>query len=106
MKISEPIVKRMADFPVMAVPMLVGTGFCLLLRELPQARGLTWQRTEVLTAAITLLLALSWNVTAALGTGLLAWVVGQLLSGQQARVTWSQRLAALVYLAYLFFAPL
>jgi hypothetical protein len=33
-------------------------------------------------------------------------VVGQLLSGQQARVTWSQRLAALVYLAYLFFAPL
>ena len=102
----EPIVKRMADFPVMAVPMLVGTGSCLLLRELPQARGLTWQRTEVLTAAITLLLALSWNVTAALGTGLLVWVVGQLLSGQQARVTWSQRLAALVYLAYLFFAPL
>lgn len=104
--ICAPVVRSMADFPVMATPMLVGCGLWLLIRQLQRAQRVFWDRVNSLATAAVLGLALSWNVTAALGAGLLAWVLLNHVSGQGTRVNVWQRILALVWLAYFFFADL
>ena len=101
-----PVVRSMAEFPVAAAPMLVGAGLYLLGRQVRRAQALRWSRVEALTAVTVLALTLSWNVTAALGAGLLVWVLTSSVSGQAAEVSWPQRLLALVWLAYFFGAYL
>ena len=74
----EPLLAAMADFPVMVVPVLVGTGLLLLQQTVQslQQRPLAWD-FSALGAAVCLLLLmpLANNITAGLGAAFISWCV-------------------------------
>ncbi len=110
-----PAVRSMAEFPVMSVPVLTGLGFLLLVRQFHFARSYSWDMRSGITAACIVVLALSWNLTAALGCGILAWVflgaaagIGKPAAERSADdgLSWAIRVLALVYLVYFIFADI
>ena len=100
----EPVVKELATFPALAVPVLVLAGVQLLKDGLA---GLPWRdlravpAEEFLPAACVLvLLPLSWNITAGLGAGVAAWSLLMAAAGRGAEVPHLTRLLALFFIAY------
>ena len=100
----EPVVKELATFPALAVPVLVLAGVQLLKDGLV---GLPWRdlravpAEEFLPAACVLvLLPLSWNITAGLGAGVAAWSLLMAAAGRGAEVPHLTRLLALFFIAY------
>lgn len=100
----EPLAAAMAEFPVMAVPLLVLAGLHLLReawQDLPWQRGQEIPVEEFLPAAcVIVLLPLSWNAAAAIGAGLLSWVLMLSLAGRRREVTGGARALALCFLVY------
>ena len=82
---GEPIIAAIADFPAMLVPVLVGSGFCLLLSVLqhcPWSENAVKRRAEALTVSIlVLLLPLSGNFATALGASLIGYGLFMSMAG-------------------------
>ena len=82
----EPLAASWADFPAMAVPVLVGSGFWLLLRlsrEVPLAADEDTRRAELLTIVImVLLLPLAHNFATALGAGCTGYILFMVFAGK------------------------
>ena len=92
---AEPLVAAMADFPAMMVPVLVGSGFWLLLavwQYCPLAVNTVERRAEVLAVSLlTLLLPLSGNFATALGASFIGYALFMGMAGrfkQVAGIVW------------------
>ena len=87
----EPIIAVMADFPAMAVPVLVGSGFLLLLAALPDcplSENVLERRAEVLAISVlVLLLPLTGNFATALGISLIGYTLFMSMAGKFRQVT-------------------
>ena len=102
----EPVLACMADFPVMTVPVLTVSGLLLLqqsLQELNHGVG-TMDLVDLVPAACLLIvMPLSWNIAAGLGTGILSWCLMHVCAGQFRRIrlgTWLLAAAFLLYFLY------
>lgn len=88
---SEPIIAAIADFPAMVVPVLVGSGFILLLTAVqacPFSANALERRAEVLSISVlVLLLPLTGNFATALGTSLLGYTLFMSMAGRFRQVT-------------------
>jgi len=91
----EPIIAAMAAFPAMAVPVLVGSGFLLLLAALPGcslSENPLERRAEVLAISVlVLLLPLTGNFATALGSSLIGYALFMSMAGnfrQVAGMVW------------------
>lgn len=106
----EPVVKELATFPALAVPVLVLAGVQLLqegLASLPWRDLRAAAAEEFLPAACVLVLVpLSWNITAGLGAGVTAWTLLMTAAGRRAEVPHLTRLLALCFMAYLLLGDL
>jgi AGZA family xanthine/uracil permease-like MFS transporter len=92
---AEPLIAAIADFPAMVVPVLVGSGFLLLLAALqdcPLSENALERRAEVLAiSALVLLLPLTGNFATALGTALIGYTLFMGMAGrvrQVAGIVW------------------
>ncbi len=92
---GEPIIAAVADFPALVVPVLVGSGFCLLLAALqdcPLSENALERRAEVLAISVlVLLLPLTGNFATALGASLIGYTLFMGMSGrvrQVAGIVW------------------
>lgn len=87
----EPILAAIADFPAMVVPVLVGSGFLLLLEALkscPLAEAEAEKRAEVLAvSAMVLLLSLTGNFATALGSAVMGYALFMAMAGKAWQVT-------------------
>ncbi|SFT65086.1 putative MFS transporter, AGZA family, xanthine/uracil permease [Selenomonas sp. GACV-9] len=102
----EPLLAAMAEFPVMVVPVLVGTGLLLLLQTIEdlQQTPFAWD-LPVLCAAACLLLVmpLANNITAGLGAALISWCVLRAAGHswrEVPRSTWALSILFAVYFVY------
>ena len=91
----EPIIAAMAAFPAMAVPVLVGSGFLLLLaavQDCPLSENALERRAEVLAISVlVLLLPLTGNFATALGSSLIGYALFMSMAGkfrQVAGIVW------------------
>ena len=105
----EPVLACMADFPVMTVPVLTVSGLLLLQRSL---QGL-YQGTAkmelvdiVPAACLIIVMPLSWNIAAGLGTGILSWCLMSVCAGQVRRIPWGTWLLAAVFLLYFLYGSI
>jgi len=92
---GEPIIAAIADFPAMVVPVLVGSGFCLLLAAVqgcPFSADVLVRRAEVLAISVlVLLLPLTGNFATALGHSLIGYTLFMVMAGrgrQVAGIVW------------------
>lgn len=106
----EPVAAAMAKFPAMAVPVLVLAGLHLLRESwlnMPWTPGRAIPLEEFLPAAcVIVLLPLSWNAAAAIGAGLLSWVLMLSLAGRRGEIAPPARGLALCFLAYFLFGDI
>ena len=100
----EPVVKELATFPALTVPVLVLAGVQLLKEGLA---GLPWGDLRAVptedflpAACVLVLLPLSWNIAAGLGAGVVLWSLLLAAAGRGAEVPWLTRLLALFFIAY------
>lgn len=105
----EPVVRSMADFPVMAVPVLVGTGLLLLQETARNLRkeSFTGSLPE-LGAAVSLLLImpLSGSITAGLGTAIAGWCFLTAAGGEWRRISLGSWILAACFVMYFVFAAI
>ncbi len=101
---AEPFIKALGEFPALMVPVLVGSGILCLRQSLDGSwRDAAWP--DLFSAVCVLLLpALSWNLTAGIGAGVISWVILQPFAGGKVKVTRAQQFLAAVFLAYFLFA--
>ncbi|MBQ5502367.1 MAG: hypothetical protein IIT82_06625, partial [Selenomonas sp.] len=82
----EPLAAAWADFPAMTVPVLVGSGFLLILRlsrEIPLAADENTRRAELMSITVmTLLLPLAHNFATALGAGIWGYIIFMVFAGR------------------------
>ena len=82
----EPLAAAWADFPAMTVPVLVGSGFLLILRlsrEIPLSAGEDTRRAELMSITVmTLLLPLAHNFATALGAGIWGYIIFMVFAGR------------------------
>lgn len=86
----EPLIAAIADFPALVVPVLVGSGFFLLLEALahcPLAGEARERRAELLAvSALVLLLSLTGNFATALGASVLGYALFMTMAGKARQV--------------------
>jgi AGZA family xanthine/uracil permease-like MFS transporter len=101
---SEPIIASAAEFPAMAVPVLAGSGFCLLLKTLnhcPLSEQKEVQRAEVLAfSVLVLLLLLTGDFAMALGSSLIGYALFMSVSGRFRQVAGSVWLISGIFALY------
>ena len=101
---SEPIIASAAEFPAMAVPVLAGSGFYLLLNTLkhcPLSEQKEEQRAEVLAVSVlVLLLFLSGDFATALGTSIIGYALFMSVSGRFRQVAGSVWLISGIFALY------
>lgn len=92
---GEPIIAAIADFPAMVVPVLVGSGFILLMAALqgcPFSANVLERRAEMLSISVlVLLLPLTGNFATALGSSLIGYALFMSMAGrfrQVAGIIW------------------
>lgn len=102
----EPIVHAMADFPVMVVPVMVGTGLLLLQETVKNLceEDFSWKLPEVSAAtSLLLIMPLSGSVTAGLGAATVGWCFLTALDGRWKGVsggTWILTVCFVIYFAF------
>lgn len=106
----EPVLAAMADFPVMTVPVLVGGGIILIaqtLRVLSKEKQ-QWGQIESLLPAlcVVLLMPLSMNVAAGIGTGILSYVLIQTAKGNGRQIPLGTWLTALLFACYFVYGTI
>lgn len=87
----EPVIAAIADFPAMVVPVLVGSGFLLLLetvKSCPLLQVEADRRAEVLSVCVmVLLLPLTGNFATALGSAVIGYALFMTMAGKARQVT-------------------
>lgn len=105
----EPVVRSMADFPAMVVPVLTGTGLLLLQETAKNLRkeDFTGSLPE-LSAAVSLLLImpLSGSITAGLGTAIVGWCFLTAAGGDGSRISQGSWILAACFVMYFVFAAI
>lgn len=100
----EPLAAAWADFPAMAVPVLVGSGFLLILglsKNIPLSAGSDRRRAELLAIiAIVLLLPLSNNFAVAIGVGILGYILFMVCAGKAGELSKFLLAAGALFLFY------
>lgn len=100
----EPALAAMADFPVMTVPVLVGGGILLLLRSCQSLRTLPQDRAAIIPMlCVILVMPLSCNLAAAMGTGIISYVLIQSANGHYRQIpvgTWGLAALFACYFVY------
>lgn len=97
----EPVLQAMADFPAMAVPVLVVGGLLILEPVLAAAGDVLASHSAGLSALLTLLLIpLAGDLATGLGTGILTYAGGEILAGRGRAVGWPLYGLAFVFLVY------
>ncbi len=98
---SEPVVAAWADFPAMAVTVLVGSGLVILLRlsrQVPLSPDQTKRRAELMTIAVlVLLLPLTNNFATALGAGLIGYSIFMFCAGKARELSCSLGVLSLLF---------
>lgn len=97
----EPVLAAMADFPVMTVPVLVGGGILLIATSLRNLRQVSLSFEALLPMlCVILVMPLSCNLAAALGTGIISFVLIQLANGKYRQIPMGTAILALLFAVY------
>ena len=106
---SEPVVAGLADFPVMAIPVLTVSGFLLIRRGIA-SWGAAAGHIELpeMAAAVSLIVVMpvSGNVTAGLGSALICWCLLTVCSGRWRSIPCGTWLLSLLFLLYFLYGTI
>ena len=106
----EPILAAIADFPAMVVPVLVGSGFLLLLdtlRYCPLAADDVIRRAELLAVSLmVLLLLLTGNFATALGTSVIGYALFMSMAGKARQVSGFMWLIGSIFVLYYIYGSM
>lgn len=102
----EPIMRSMADFPVMVVPVLVGAGFLLIQQMLAGfgSKPIAWRLPELGAAmGVLLVMPLSGSMAAGLGSSLVGYCLLRSAAGEGKKIpvpTWGLAAVFVFYFVY------
>ncbi|MDD6133489.1 MAG: NCS2 family permease [Selenomonadaceae bacterium] len=105
----EPVLRSLADFPVMVVPVLVGAGFMLIQRMVSGFchNPVEWRLPE-LAAAVSLLLVmpLSGSMAAGLGCAVIGYCLLRGAAGEGKKIPLASWILAALFILYFVYAAL
>lgn len=105
---SEPVVAGLADFPVMTIPVLTVSGFLLIRRGIDSWGATGHIELPDMAAAVSLIVVMpvSGNVTAGLGSALICWCLLTVCSGRWRCIPWGTWLLSLLFLLYFLYGTI
>ena len=105
----EPVLRSMADFPVMIVPVLVGAGLMLIQRMLSEfdRNPVEWSLPELVAAVgVLLIMPLSGSMAAGLGSSVIGYCLLRGAAGESSRIPAVSWLLAVLFILYFVYAAL